>query len=581
MIKLVFRNNKLWASHTVFLPTGSPTRSLVQWMQMDTGGNLQQFARIDDASACTLTTCVYRAYPTIAVNSSDDALMGYSIFSGSISASARYVFRSHSDAASTFQSEGVLKDGLGPYNKTFGGGSNRWGDYSNTVVDPTNDSDMWTIQEYAVQNVGGTGDGSGRWGTWWGKLAVSATAASKLQVTAPASANVGVPFSITVTAQDSGSSTVPGYTGTVHFTSSDAGATLPTNYTFTAGDSGSHTFSGVTFLATGSRTITATDTVTGSITGSASVTVSPGPATHFNVTGPASATAGSSFSVTVQAKDAGNNITTNYSGTVRFTSSDPQAVLPANSTLTNGVGSFSVVLKIAGAQTVTATDTVTSSINGSASLTVNGAAANHYSLTVPPTATVNTPFTIRLVAQDIFNNTAQNYTGTAHFATSDAAAGVVLPANYTFQLADNGQKIFTNGVTLQTPGPQTITATDAGNNTINASAPITVTNDAAISATSRTIRIFRNNVPVVVASFTDGDLTENGSHLSATINWGDGNTTSGAVTRVATTNVFNVSGNHTYAKKGRFNVKVTLTDSGGSIAIANSTAQFFPRNFSF
>ena len=290
--------------------------------------------------------------------------------------------------------------------------------------------------------------------------------------------------------------------------------------------------------------------------------------------------------MTVQAKDAGNNNTTNYSGTVHFTSSDPQAVLPANSTLTNGGGSFSVVLKTAGTQTVTATDTVTSSITGSASLTVNAAAANHYSLTVPPTATVNTPFTIRLVAQDIFNNTAKNYTGTAHFATSDAAAGVVLPANYTFQLADNGQKIFTNGVTLQTTGPQSITATDTGNGTINASVPITVTNDAAITPTpnqtpNRTIRIFRNNVPVVVASFTDGDLTENGSHLSATINWGDGNTTSGTVTRVATTNVFNVSGNHTYAKKGRFNVKVTLTDSGGSIAIANSTAQFFPRNFSF
>src|SRR5438105_1167235 len=300
---------------------------------------------------------------------------------------------------------------------------------------------MWTIQEYAA--------GGNSWGTWWGKVAVTPVIASKLQVTAPASANVGLPFSITVTAQDSGNSTVPGYAGTVHFTSSDAGATLPPNYTFTAGDNGVHTFNGVSLASLGAVTITATDTVTASITGSASVTVSPGPATHFSVTGPASITAGSSFSVTVQAKDGGNNNTTNYFGTVHFTSSDPQAVLPANSTLTNGGGSFSVVLKIAGAQTVTATDTVTSSINGSASLTVNGAAANHYSLTVPPTATVNTPFTIRLVAQDIFNNTVKNYAGTAHFATSDAAAGVVVPANYTFQgVADNGQKIFTNGVTL-------------------------------------------------------------------------------------------------------------------------------------
>src|SRR5205814_3810038 len=124
------------------------------------------------------------------------------------------------------------------------------------------------------------------------------------------------------------------------------------------------------------------------------------------------------------------------------------------STLTNGVGSFSVVLKTAGTETVTATDTVTSSISGSASLTVNAAAGNHYSLTVPPTATVNTPFTIRLVAQDAFNNTVKNYTGTAHFATSDVAVGVVVPPDYTFLAADNGQKIFTNGVTLQTVGGQ-------------------------------------------------------------------------------------------------------------------------------
>src|SRR5205823_5411866 len=141
------------------------------------------------------------------------------------------------------------------------------------------------------------------------------------------------------------------------------------------------------------------------------------------------------------------NNTTNYAGTVHFTSSDSQALLPANSTLTNGFKSFTATLKTAGTQSVTATDTVTSSITGSASVTVNGAAASHYSLSVPPTATVNTPFTIRLVAQDIFNNTAKNYTGTAQFTTSDAAAGVVLPANYTFQgVADNGQKISTNGV---------------------------------------------------------------------------------------------------------------------------------------
>jgi hypothetical protein len=43
---------------------------------------------------------------------------------------------------------------------------------------------------------------------------------------------------------------------------------------------------------------------------------------------------------------------------VHFTSSDGHALLPADSTLTSGVGSFSVTLKSAGSQTVTATDTL-------------------------------------------------------------------------------------------------------------------------------------------------------------------------------------------------------------------------------
>jgi len=45
----------------------------------------------------------------------------------------------------------------------------------------------------------------------------------------------------------------------------------------------------------GSQTLTATDTVTGSIHGSASLTVNAGAATHFTVSEPASATAGAAF----------------------------------------------------------------------------------------------------------------------------------------------------------------------------------------------------------------------------------------------------------------------------------------------
>jgi hypothetical protein len=181
-------------------------------------------------------------------------------------------------------------------------------------------------------------------------------------VTAPATATSGTAFSITVTALDATNATATGYTGTVHFTSSDGQAVLPANMTLT---NGTGAFS-VTLKTAGTQTIAATDTVTASITGtSGTITVSAAAtATHFSVTAPATATVGTAFSVTVTALTASNATATGYTGTVHFTSSDGSAVLPANSTLTNGAGAFSVTLETAGAQTVAATDTVTASITG-------------------------------------------------------------------------------------------------------------------------------------------------------------------------------------------------------------------------
>jgi hypothetical protein len=87
-------------------------------------------------------------------------------------------------------------------------------------------------------------------------------------------------------------------------------------------------------------------------------------ATHFSVTAPQDATLGISFNFTVSALDASNNTATTYFGTVHFTSSDSQATLPANSTLTNGTGTFSAKLNTSGSQTITASDTVAPTITG-------------------------------------------------------------------------------------------------------------------------------------------------------------------------------------------------------------------------
>src|SRR5207244_4520054 len=133
--------------------------------------------------------------------------------------------------------------------------------------------------------------------------------------------------------------------------------------------------------------ITASDAGNGSIGGTATVAVSAAAATHFVVTAPASAIAGTGFSITVAALDSFGNTVTGYTGTVHFTSSDGQASLPANSTLTNGTRSFSVTLKTAGTQTITASDTGNGSITGNAGVAVSAASASHFLVTTPVSTT--------------------------------------------------------------------------------------------------------------------------------------------------------------------------------------------------
>ena len=95
-----------------------------------------------------------------------------------------------------------------------------------------------------------------------------------LDITAPATATAGVPFTITVTAiyQGKRDTVINSF---VHFTSSDSAAVLPRDYRFTAADAGSHTWpNGVTLKTPGSQTITATIYMAPGIIGTARVAVS-------------------------------------------------------------------------------------------------------------------------------------------------------------------------------------------------------------------------------------------------------------------------------------------------------------------
>jgi peroxidase len=77
-------------------------------------------------------------------------------------------------------------------------------------------------------------------------------------------ATVGSPTQFTITALDAADHVVTDYAGTLHFTSSDDGATLPVDYTFTSADQGSHLFS-VTFATADDQTLTAMDVSSDSV----------------------------------------------------------------------------------------------------------------------------------------------------------------------------------------------------------------------------------------------------------------------------------------------------------------------------
>ncbi len=160
MHTLIYRNNKLWAVHHIYLPADNPQRAAIQWWELDTAGSILQRGRVDDPS-----NEYSFAFPSIAVNANEDVFVGHGVFSENQYAGAGYSYRAYWDDPNSIRGFYQYKEGLAPYYKTFGGSRNRWGDYSTTCVDPINDYDFWALHEYAELPSGGD-----QWGTWWAYL---------------------------------------------------------------------------------------------------------------------------------------------------------------------------------------------------------------------------------------------------------------------------------------------------------------------------------------------------------------------------------------------------------------------------
>ncbi len=168
----VWRDDALWMTTTIEPNSGPDTgEATAHWFQLDTF-NLAAPALADQgnvgAEDIPGTDDVHTFFPSIAVDPCGNMGIGFSASSSSMYAGAYYSGRLATDAPGTVQSTGILAAGLDYYQRTFGRGRNRWGDYSGMSLDPSDEATFWVYNEYALQRGSGTAPEDGRWGTRFG-----------------------------------------------------------------------------------------------------------------------------------------------------------------------------------------------------------------------------------------------------------------------------------------------------------------------------------------------------------------------------------------------------------------------------
>ncbi len=164
--------------------------------------------------------------------------------------------------------------------------------------------------------------------------------------------------------------------------------------------------------------------------------------TQLVVSAPAAVEAGLTYNFTVTAEDASGATITGYTGLVAFTSSDPNAIFPANNvTITNGTGSYSFILKTGGSQSITATDSA-NSLSGSTTVQVDpgsyvAPATSVGSSSATQTATFVIPSAVTLGAINVLTSGAsgldfQVAAGGSCAVSTAYTSGQSCTVNYTF-----------------------------------------------------------------------------------------------------------------------------------------------------
>jgi hypothetical protein len=132
-----------------------------------------------------------------------------------------------------------------------------------------------------------------------------------------------------------------------------------------------------------------------------------------------------------------------------------------------------------------------------------------FRVTAPSEVTAGDPFSVTVTALDINGNIASAYVGSVHLDSTDLDG--ILPGNYPFTAADGGVHSFS--VILQTPGSQTVQATDLNNSFYTAGATVMVDAPPAPPGGPSRLLILEKHLPTSGPAILSEPLNRAGSAI--------------------------------------------------------------------
>jgi len=135
---VILRNGVIWGVHTI----ANERRAALRWFAIDASTN----AVLQEGLIADPNQDVYMG--SIAVNEFNDVVIGFNESSATQFASSYAVLGTTTGGVTTFGTPLLLRAGVSRYELTGGAITARWGDYSATVVDPTDPFTFWTFQEW-------------------------------------------------------------------------------------------------------------------------------------------------------------------------------------------------------------------------------------------------------------------------------------------------------------------------------------------------------------------------------------------------------------------------------------------------